>query len=328
LFAGILLLALAAVSAPAGYAWAQNAAPQAEVVTLEQYVGSLREAQHILSGSGEPAANLARARAALAGIGRVELLSGSTIVVSPLLGADGDELAPAAALARIDSLLAQLAASGGDNTVARLAVLESVLAGPAFQQHESWWDIFRRWLVGWLDRLLPDTTQGSPTSQAVDRIGDSVVWGVGILGTIAIVLLLAYWLRGLITGFVASAETEDGERNGDHLPQTPAEARLRAVALAGAGDYRTAVRHLYLSALLTLEQHGLVPADRSLTNREVLARVGSTHPLRPHLQPVVETFDGVWYGVREPDAGTYDAYTHAIDELEALAKHASKESNA
>ena len=112
----------------------------------------------------------------------------------------------------------------------------------------------------------------------------------------------------------------------DDLPQTPAEARQRAAGSASAGDYRSAVRNLYLSALLTLEQHGLVPADRSLTNREVLARVGSTHPLRPHLQPVVETFDDVWYGVHEPDAGTYDAYTHSIDEVETLGPAGSKES--
>ena len=98
-------------------------------------------------------------------------------------------------------------------------------------------------------------------------------------------------------------------------------------ALPNVGNYRSAVRNLYLAALLTLEQHGLVPADRSLTNREVLGRVDSTHPLRPHLQPVVETFDDVWYGVHEPDAGTYAAYAHSIDELETLAEQASKESH-
>jgi hypothetical protein len=84
------------------------------------------------------------------------------------------------------------------------------------------------------------------------------------------------------------------------------------------------VRNLYLSALLTLEQQDLVPADRSLTNREVLSRVGSAHPLRPHFQGVVETFDDVWYGVHEPDALTYAGYTHSIDELEALAQQAAK----
>lgn len=327
LLVGVVLLSFVSALVVAGRAGAQEASPQATAVPLEQYVGSLRKAQQILSGSGDLDEHLARAREALAAIDRVQLPSGAEITVSPLLGAEGDELTPNAARARVTTLLTQLAAAEGDDTAARLAVLEAVLAGPAFQQSESWWDILRRWLAQWLDRLLPDTTPASPNSQVVSRTGDLVAWGLGILGTVAIVLLLAYWLRGLIGGFVANAEGEDERVIEDDFPQTPAEARQRAAGSASAGDYRNAVRNLYLSALLTLEQHGLVPADRSLTNREVLARVGSTHPLRSHLQPVVETFDDVWYGEHEPDAGTYDAYTHSIDEVEALALKAGKESN-
>jgi hypothetical protein len=36
------------------------------------------------------------------------------------------------------------------------------------------------------------------------------------------------------------------------------------------GDYRTAVRYLYLSLLLLLEEHGLLRYDRPLTDREYL----------------------------------------------------------
>jgi hypothetical protein len=326
LLVGIMFLSAVSVPAFSGRAWAQDVGAQNTAVALEQYVGSLRAAQQILSNSDEPSA-LVRARAALAGAERVELPSGAKITVSPLLGLDGDELTQAAAQARVATLLAQLEAAERDNTAARLAVLEKALAGPAFQQGESWWDVFRRWLAEWLNRLLPDTTPASSNSPAANRAGDLIAWGIGTLGIIAIVLLLAYWLRGLIAGFVANAEAEDDRRAADDMPQTPAEARQRAAGSAGAGDYRSAVRNLYLSALLTLEQHGLVPADRSLTNREVLGRVGSSHPLHPHLQPVVETFDDVWYGVHEPDVGTYEAYTHSIDQLETLSQKASKEAN-
>jgi hypothetical protein len=327
LLARVMLLALLSTLVLAGRAWAQASPAQAPAVPLDHYVGSLREAQRLLSDSAGPDDALARARAVLAPIERVELPSGAEIALSPLLGAGGDELTQDAAQARIVTLLAQLAAAEGDDTAARLAMLETVLAGPAFQQGESWWDIVRRWVAEWLERLLPDATPASPGTAAMARAADAVTWAAGIAGLIAILLLLAYWLRGLIAGFVADEEMRDGGRAGDDLPQTPADTRRPAAGLAGAGDYRSAVRNLYLSALLTLEQHGLVPADRSLTNRELLARVGSAHPLRPHLQPVVETFDAVWYGVHEPDATTYDAYTHSIDELESLAQQAAKEPN-
>ena len=325
LLAGMLLLAAVLPVALGERAWAQDAVSQG-AVPLEQYIHTLRAAQETLSRDGQPSA-VAEARAALAGIDSIQLPSGAEIQVSPLLGAEGDTLAQEAASARVATLLAQLDAANNDNTAARLAVLDKVLAGPAFQQGESWWDVFRRWLAEWLDRLLPDSAPTSSNSGAAGRASDLIAWSIGIVGIVAIVLLLAYWLRGLLSGVVANADAHDEEGAADDLPQTPAEARQRAAGAANVGNYRSAVRNLYLAALLTLEQHGLVPADRSLTNREVLGRVDNTHPLRPHLQPVVETFDDVWYGVREPDAGTYTAYAHSIDELETLAEQASKESH-
>lgn len=327
LMAGIVLLSAVFTATVVDHAWAQDTAAQDTAVPLAQYISALREAQEILSRSGQPSA-LAKARAALAGIDRVQLPGGTEIAVSPLLGAEGDVLAQEAAAARLSTVLAQLDAAGSDNTAARLDILDKVLAGPAFQQGESWWDVFRRWLAEWLERLLPESAPTSSNSGAAGRASDLIAWSIGIIGVIAIVLLLAYWLRGLIAGFVANADVDDEGSTGDDMPQTPAEARQRAAGAANEGNYRGAVRNLYLAALLTLEQHGLVPADRSLTNREVLGRVDRAHPLRPHLQPVVETFDDVWYGVHEPDAGTYAAYAQSIDELEMIAQQASKQGHA
>ena len=317
LLAGSVLLA-AVFSGAADRARAQDTAEEKRV-PLAEYVSALREAREILEQEPEPAA-VDRARAALEGIDRVELGTDAEIAVAPLLGAKGAALTQEAAAQRVGTLLAQLEAADSDNTTARLAVLDQVLAGPAFQQGESWWDVFRRWLAEWLDRLLPNSASTSSNAGATGRANELIVWSIGIVGIIAIVLLLAYWLRGLIGGFVANVDGDDAGSGEDDLPQSPAEARQRAAGAANEGNYRGAVRNLYLAALLTLEQQGLVPADRSLTNREVLGRIGNTHPVRPHLQPVVETFDDVWYGVHEPDAGTYTAYAHSIDELETIAQ--------
>ena len=57
----------------------------------------------------------------------------------------------------------------------------------------------------------------------------------------------------------------------------------------------------------------------------MLGRVPATHPVHAHLQPVVDTFDDVWYGIHEPDGQTYTAYLHAIDELESLAQRQVQE---
>jgi hypothetical protein len=291
---------------------------------LAGYVEALQEAEQILEAgatAGDDAASdaaaLSRARSLLAPFTRITMPNGAEITLSPLLGETGDGLTAAAAAARIRTLLAELRAAENDATAARLAVLREVFAGSAFQSGDSWWDAFLRWLAEWIARILPAPAPASGTAQPPTALGDFVAWLLGGLGALALLLLLVYWLRGLIRSFVPDAAAA-GEAGSD-LPQTPAAARRLAAGAADAGDYRGAVRNLYLAALLTLEQHGLVPADRSLTNRELLAKADRTGDLRPHLEPVVAVFDDVWYGVHEPDANTYTAYTQAIDRLEALA---------
>jgi hypothetical protein len=300
------------------FAQDQAAAMTPAPVPLADYIAALQTAQEALEDPTNPAA-LAVARAALATVEQVALPNGEVIVLTPLLGSGDEELTPAVAAARVQLVLSQLSAADSDDTAVRLAALQRVLNGPAFAQGESPWDAFVRWLAEWLDRVLPNPAPSALSSPAAEGIGDLAAWIFGGVTVVAIVLLLAYWLRGLIGGFVANAETPYGGKTAGDLPQTAAEARARAAGSAEAGDYRNAVRNLYLAALLTLEQHGLVPSDRSLTNREVLAGVSGDLPLRTHLQPVVETFDDVWYGVHEPDAGVYRAYTRAIDDLATLA---------
>lgn len=82
-----------------------------------------------------------------------------------------------------------------------------------------------------------------------------------------------------------------------------------------AGDYRTAVRLLYLSTLLLLEERKLLRYDRTLTNREYLRQVADNPSLVGALRPVVDTFDEVWYGQVEPDAGGYEAYARQVDRV-------------
>ena len=43
------------------------------------------------------------------------------------------------------------------------------------------------------------------------------------------------------------------------------------------------------------------------------------HPARAHLQPIVEVFDDVWYGVHEPDDATFARYQAEVDALQQSA---------
>ena len=82
----------------------------------------------------------------------------------------------------------------------------------------------------------------------------------------------------------------------------------QAGEIARGGDYRTAMRYLYISALLWLDERNLLRYDRALTNREYLEHLRDNAALRERLRPVVETFDRVWYGHLPLDADSFAAY--------------------
>jgi hypothetical protein len=80
------------------------------------------------------------------------------------------------------------------------------------------------------------------------------------------------------------------------LPAPDRSGALAEEALA-RGDLRAAVRHAFLSALAALEAAARLPRDRSLTNRELAARLhGVAAPLAAPFATLARTFDGAVYG--------------------------------
>lgn len=301
----LCLLTPVAVRAQDG---AETARPLAEYRTALQ-------AAHTALTTDPP--DMAVARNALAAAESIVLRSGATADVTPLLGGDDASLTADQALVRVETALQQLDASAGDRTAERLRVLEGVLAGPAFQQSESLLDRLRRWLTELLARFFPDTDMPGTINPAASTAVEVVGWVVVAGAAIALILLLSRWLRTLLHAFVGDATLAAAGETGD--PATAAEARAAAGRSAQDGDYRAAVRQLYLAALLTLQEQRIASRDRSLTNREVLARVPAEHPAHAHLEPIVEVFDDVWYGIHEPDDTTFTRYQAEVDALQRSA---------
>ena len=291
--------------------------------TLAEYEQTLRAALIALDANSDPQVALAEAKAMIDAVTVVRLPSGGEVMVQPLLANVEDLLT---ARARLSVVQEQIALSVGDNSVARLAVLEAVLARAEFNQPEPLWERIVRWLRDLLARWFPDQQSDALTEPISDRLITLMGWVVIGMACLVLVVVLSYWLQALISGMVRDVTLHRRRQNGEEEPLSAAEARQRATTLAQLGNYRQAVRQLYLSALLTLEEQRLLVVNRSLTNREVLASVaGATH-LSTHLEPVVRVFDDVWYGVHEPDAATFTAYAAEIDQLNNLAGQSKKES--
>ncbi|CAN5482158.1 DUF4129 domain-containing protein [soil metagenome] len=293
--------------------FAQTPSP---TISLEAYKARLTQVRQSLEQTADasPAEineNLVQAQQALAAIKEVQLPSNQLVILQPLLGpANAQPPTQAIALARIQLILDQLNAAANDNTATRLALLNQILAQPEFNTPLSLWDRFWRWLRS----FLPDL-DASPVSRGTSTVIRLIVWAIAGVGGILLIFLLSYWLQGLLGNFVSDFEARRRLASGEGLPLTASAARQQATTLAAAGNYRDAVRQLYLSALLALEERNLITYDRSLTNREVLAQLRHQTNVQNHLQPVVETFDNVWYGIQEPDQATFTNYEREIDQL-------------
>jgi hypothetical protein len=191
--------------------------------------------------------------------------------------------------------------------------LDRILARSEFQWREEqpsplaeWWRQLQDRFWQLLTRLLPDEVQVPLASDVLT-----------VLGILLLILVLVYALKGWLAGFVAETEVDlAAETDGEHL--SAATALKQAQILSEGGDYRTAVRYLYLSSLLLLEEQGLLRYDRSLTNREYLRNLAHRPQLATVFREIVEVFDRVWYGYQSLDRTAYAQYAARVADLRRL----------
>jgi hypothetical protein len=307
---GFALLALArpaaAETVPVDDYWQRLAALRAQ---LNGLTAQPPEAQHAV---------LSAAASAWENVTAVTLTGGVTVPVdhralAAALRAEKPDLA--ALVARLDALLAAHADWPAPRHRAEsLERLNAILARPEYQWPDAppnpladLWNRLLQAILRFLNNLLPDAVTANP---GLDLLG----WLFTALCVAVVVAIVLYATRGMFSGLVrevtlpADAALEEGALS-------PDQAAQRAQGLAGQGDYRSAVRYLYLSALLSLEARGLLRYERALTNREVLRRLSDHPELAAPMREVVEVFDRVWYGFQPVDAGAYDQYAARVAAL-------------
>ena len=83
--------------------------------------------------------------------------------------------------------------------------------------------------------------------------------------------------------------------------------KLRAIAqeCATRGNYRSAVRYLYLSLLVYLDEKGTIEYDRTETNSEYLKKISPDLSLHGLLKTLTLVFERCWYGLIAPSQEEY-----------------------
>lgn len=138
-------------------------------------------------------------------------------------------------------------------------------------------------------------------------------WGLLLLG---IVLVTVVGMVVILTGRTIVPTSAASIANHEERNLSSTQSSQRAVEQAAAGNYRDAIRYLYLTTLILLDERGLLRFDHSLTNREYLQRLGPSR-LATLLTPIVDTFDRTWYGHTLPTREEYDQYASMVDEVKS-----------
>ena len=188
-----------------------------------------------------------------------------------------------------------------DRAAARLAGLDRA-ARRLDLNRISLWQHIQRWFDDLLDRIRPHNRGRMWAAQWARLSALQPVGGLSPSDACFWRFCSAIGCGAFSVAF--SPTTARARRTGSREPATAAEARKQASTQAQSGDYRGAVRSLFLSALLHLRENDMLHYLDSHTDRGLLASLPTQSPAHLYLQPVVETFERVWYGIREPDEHT------------------------
>lgn len=135
-----------------------------------------------------------------------------------------------------------------------------------------------------------------------------------VLGIIALVAAAVFFGRKIRSNLIVEAQDAAPE----HCLETVATEKValaHAETAEAASDFRHALRFLYLSAILHLQERGRLTHDKSLTNWEYLHALQSDVALQRALLPAIQVFDEVWYGYQPCDAETVANYRELLKDI-------------
>ncbi len=315
-YLGLLLLAIVGLLALSGPP-ANPVAAQQETPDLATYESWLREAR--VAAQRSDRLSLEDAAERLTGASEVQVSVELTVPVdnSWLSDALAEPDPPFGQIAdRLGALLDALVQPGDTPPDDAQQRLENILSRPPFAAAEpenpTFISRFFDWLFNVLERLF------RPAAEAGASSGNLIGWLIGGICLVLLAGVLFYLLRNVrytLTRDAQQAAADDFEAS-----LTANEALNQASTVAREGDYRTAVRYLYLSSLLWLDERGMLRYDRALTNYEYLAHLSENPALRARLLPIVETFDRVWYGHMPLDDADFQHYQRQVEELRSSQK--------
>ncbi len=199
----------------------------------------------------------------------------------------------------------------------------AILARREFHPRESRnllaeaWKSMWKWLEKWLEKLFgsaktaPAKTYEPPDFSGFARVLIYAACTAGVVLAIGLIVWLVRFFRARKDGpdEQPPARLADLLEPGETLD--PDEHLQLARRRASDGDFRRAIRHLFLSMLLSLDRTERIRLEASRTNEEYLAAILSgDHPreFRTVFARMVPAFDRTWYGMSTASRGEFETF--------------------
>ena len=182
------------------------------------------------------------------------------------------------------------------------------------------WQKFLQGLAKWLEELFKRSASETPTRRPdAGAAGMSVanllvvVLVAGVVVVLALVLLRAL---GKDPKADEGSQLDVSTQDAATLAADPTNALSRppegwahlADELAARGEYREAVRSLYLALLSRLHREGVIHYDTTLSNWDYLRQFRSRREWLPSFRELTRRFDFAWYGNLPVGAEGYHAF--------------------
>lgn len=205
-------------------------------------------------------------------------------------------------------------------------VVERAAAEPAPEPDEEP-GTFGRWLQKLLKRFFEWLLERdrAPTVRGPafggELAGANAVIVVIVLALVALgVFLIVQLMRKPDAGEAEGTTSAAGEQPLSTDPMSALSKRPETWAgladeLAGQGQYRDAIRHLYLALLAHLHREGLIDYDPTRSNWDYLFGFKGPGHAKQAFRELTRRFDFAWYGQLEASEGAYQAFRTIVAPL-------------
>lgn len=152
-------------------------------------------------------------------------------------------------------------------------------------------------------------------------------WGLLKIALYSLYLFIPLIMAGIVVYILKKVKFRTAKRIEEEIPtevakgsKDPNQLRGMAEDYATKGDYRMAIRYLYLTLLLWLDKIGIIDYDSTKTNGEYLRAIQEKVKLYQSFLPLTRLFDEVWYGTEPVNLPLYQEfyrnYTEAQERLQ------------